>query len=75
MLKKDLGLLILLIVVSGIVAFLNPRFISPINLSNTANLVGLFGLISVGQGFGSAMAGPIACLCLLGHGLVGSRRH
>ena len=51
MLKKDLGLLILLIVVAGIVAFLNPRFISPINLSNTANLVGLFGLISVGQGF------------------------
>jgi ribose transport system permease protein len=51
MLKKDLGLLILLIVVAAIVAFLNPRFISPINLSNTANLVGLFGLISVGQGF------------------------
>lgn len=51
MLKKDLGLLILLIVVSAIVAFLNPRFISPINLSNTANLVGLFGLISIGQGF------------------------
>lgn len=51
MLKKDLGLLILVIVVAAIVAFLNPRFISPINLSNTANLVGLFGLISIGQGF------------------------
>lgn len=51
MLKKDLGLLILLIVISAVVAFLNPRFISPINLSNTANLVGLFGIISIGQGF------------------------
>ena len=30
---------------------LNPRFISPINLSNTANLVGLFGIFSIGQGF------------------------
>jgi len=51
MLKKDLGLFLLLIVIAGIVAFLNPRFVSPINLSNTANLVGLFGLISLGQGF------------------------
>ncbi|HET7411990.1 MAG TPA: ABC transporter permease [Pararhizobium sp.] len=51
MLKKDLGLLILLLIVAGIVAFLNPRFISPINLSNTANLVGLFGIFSIGQGF------------------------
>lgn len=51
MLKKDLGLLLLLIVIAGIVAYLNPRFVSPINLSNTANLVGLFGLISIGQGF------------------------
>jgi ribose transport system permease protein len=51
MLKKDLGLLILLLIVSAIVAFLNPRFISPINLSNTANLVGLFGIFSIGEGF------------------------
>jgi ribose transport system permease protein len=33
------------------VAVLNPRFISPINLGNTANLVGLFGLFSIGEGF------------------------
>ena len=51
MLKKDLGLLLLLVVIAGIVAYLNPRFISPINLSNTANLVGLFGIFSIGQGF------------------------
>src|ERR1700751_2180322 len=51
MLKKDLGLLILIIVVGAIVAFINPRFISPINLANTANLIGLFGLFSIGEGF------------------------
>src|ERR1700754_5309792 len=51
MLKKDLGLFLLIVVVGAVVAFLNPRFISPINLSNTANLIGLFGLFSIGEGF------------------------
>src|ERR1043165_10217536 len=51
MLKKDLGLFLLIVVVSAIVAYLNPRFISGINLSNTANLIGLFGLFAIGQGF------------------------
>ncbi|UDL96091.1 MULTISPECIES: ABC transporter permease [Lichenihabitans] len=51
MLKKDLGLLILILVVGAVVAFINPRFISPINLSNTANLIGLYGLFSIGEGF------------------------
>jgi ribose transport system permease protein len=51
MLKKDLGLFILILVVGTVVAVLNPRFISPINLANTANLIGLFGLFAIGQGF------------------------
>ncbi len=51
MLKKDLGLFVLILVVGTVVAVLNPRFISPINLSNTANLIGLFGLFSIGEGF------------------------
>src|SRR3954453_1071480 len=51
MLKKDLGLLILILVVGTVVALLNPRFISPINVANTANLIGLFGLFAIGQGF------------------------
>ena len=51
MLKKDLGLFLLIVLVGAVVAFLNPRFISPINLANTANLVGLFGLFSIGEGF------------------------
>ena len=49
--KKDLGLLLLILVVGAIVAVINPRFISPVNLSNTANLIGLYGLFSIGEGF------------------------
>ena len=51
MLKKDLGLFILILVVGTVVAILNPRFISPINIANTANLIGLFGLFAIGEGF------------------------
>jgi ribose transport system permease protein len=51
MFKKDLGLLILILVVGTAVALINPRFLSPINLSNTANLIGLFGLFSLAQAF------------------------
>ena len=49
--KKDLGLLVLILVVGTVVATINPRFLSPINLANTANLIGLFGLFAIGQGF------------------------
>ncbi len=51
MLKKDLGLFLLIVVVGCVVAILNPRFLSPINLGNTANLIGLFGLFAIGEGF------------------------
>ena len=51
MLKKDLGLFLLIVVVGLVVSILNPRFLSPINLGNTANLIGLFGLFSIGEGF------------------------
>ena len=51
MLKKELGLFVLILVVGTAVAAMNPRFISPINLANTANLIGLFGLFSIGEGF------------------------
>ncbi len=49
--RKDLSLLILIIVVGTVVAIINPRFLSPINLSNTANLIGLFGIFAVAQAF------------------------
>jgi ribose transport system permease protein len=51
MFKKDLGLLVLILVVGAAVAVINPRFLSPINLSNTANLIGLFGLFSIAEAF------------------------
>jgi ribose transport system permease protein len=51
MLRKDLGLLLLILIVGAIVASINPRFLSPINLGNTANLIGLFGLFSLAQAF------------------------
>ena len=49
--KKDLGLLLLILAVGAVVAFLNPRFLLPVNLANTSNLVGLFGLSAIGQSF------------------------
>ena len=49
--RKDLGLLILILVVGTIVAIRQPLFIAPVNIANTANLIGLFGLFAIGQGF------------------------
>ncbi len=49
--KKDFGLLVLILAVGAVVAALNPRFLLPINISNTSNLVGLFGLSAIGQAF------------------------
>ncbi|CAN5426732.1 ABC transporter permease [soil metagenome] len=48
--KKDIGLLVLILVIGTVVALINPRFLSPINIANTANLVGLFGMFAIGQG-------------------------
>jgi ribose transport system permease protein len=49
--KKDLSLLVLIIVVGAIVALINPRFLLVGNLSNTANQVGLFGIFSIAEAF------------------------
>jgi ribose transport system permease protein len=49
--RKNLGLLLLILVVGATVALINPRFIAPTNLSNTANLIGLFGIFAVAQAF------------------------
>ena len=48
--KKELGLFLLLIVVSAITGVLNPAFLSGVNLLNMANLIGLFGVFSIGEG-------------------------
>ena len=47
--KKDVGLLVLILLVGGVVTLINPLFLSPINLANTANLIGLFGIFAIGQ--------------------------
>jgi ribose transport system permease protein len=49
--KKDLSLLVLILVVGAVVAFINPRFLLVGNLSNTANQVGLFGIFSIAEAF------------------------
>src|SRR3954447_7237023 len=48
--KKELGLLALLVIISAITGFLNPQFLSPVNLLDMANLIGLFGIFSIGEG-------------------------
>ncbi len=55
--KKDIGLLVLILVVGTTVAIINPRFVSAINISNTANLVGLFGLFAIAEAFVIITAG------------------
>ncbi|MDD7972838.1 ABC transporter permease [Roseinatronobacter alkalisoli] len=57
MLRKDIGLGLLVISVGVMVALINPRFLSAVNLANTANLIGLFGLFSIAQAFVIVTAG------------------
>jgi ribose transport system permease protein len=48
--KKELGLLVLVLVIGAITAAIEPLFLSVVNLSNMANLIGLFGVFAIGQG-------------------------
>lgn len=48
--KKDLAIFLLLVVLCAVVTALNPRFLSPANLQNTARLIGAFGIFSLGLG-------------------------
>jgi len=50
MTRKDLGILILLIVLCAIVALRNPQFLSSANLQNMSRLIGMFGIFSIGVG-------------------------
>ncbi len=47
---KELGLLVLIVVIGTVTAILNPLFLSLLNIVNMANLVGLFGIFSIGVG-------------------------
>ena len=48
--KKELGLLVLILVIAAVTAAREPLFLSGQNLLNLANLTGLFGLFSIGVG-------------------------
>ena len=48
--KKEIGIFVLLILLCAVTGFENPRFFSPANLTNTANLIGLYGIFSIGVG-------------------------
>ena len=45
---KEAGILLLLVILCVVVTALNPRFLSPINIQNTARLIGMFGILSLG---------------------------
>jgi ribose transport system permease protein len=48
--RKELATFLLLVVLCTVVTALNPRFLSPANLQNTARLIGAFGIFSLGLG-------------------------
>lgn len=48
--KKEIGIFVLLLVLCIVTTILNPAFLSRVNLVNTANLVGLYGIFSLGLG-------------------------
>ena len=48
--KKDLGIFGLLVALCLFTTTRNPKFLSPVNLTNLANIVGLFGIFSIGTG-------------------------
>ena len=49
--RKELGILILLFVLCGVVAVMNPLFLSGTNLQNMSRLIGMYGIFSIGLGF------------------------
>ena len=48
--KKETGISVLLFVLCAVTTLLNPNFISPVNLTNTANQIGMYGIFSLGLG-------------------------
>jgi ribose transport system permease protein len=48
--KKEIGISVLLFVLCAVTTLLNPKFISPVNLTNTANQIGMYGIFSLGLG-------------------------
>ena len=51
MTRKELGILILLVLLCAVVELKNPQFLSAANLQNMSRLIGMFGIFSIGGGF------------------------
>jgi len=47
--KKELGILLLVVVLCAVVAVINPRFLGAANLQNMARLIGMYGIFTIGQ--------------------------
>jgi ribose transport system permease protein len=50
MTRKEIGVLLLLVVLCGVVAAASPQFLSVANLQNVGRLVGTYGIFSIGVG-------------------------
>ena len=48
--KKEIPILIILVLLCVIVTIANPQFLSKTNLQNNARLIGLFGIFTIGVG-------------------------
>lgn len=48
--KKETGISVLLFVLCAVTTLLNPNFLSAVNLTNTANQIGMYGIFSLGLG-------------------------
>jgi ribose transport system permease protein len=48
--KKELGIAVILLVVCTFLAIMKPVFLSPVNLQNTSNTIGEYGIFSIGLG-------------------------
>jgi ribose transport system permease protein len=49
--KKEIGLALLLVVLCVVGTVKDPKFLSAINIQNTARLIGMYGVFSLGLGF------------------------
>jgi ribose transport system permease protein len=48
--RKELSILVLLVVLCVVVSVLNPQFLSAANVQNTTRLIGTYGIFSIGVG-------------------------
>ncbi len=66
--KKEIGIFTLLVVLCTVTGLKNHAFFSPVNLVNTANLIGLYGVFSLGLGLVIITGGidlSVGSLCAL----------